>query len=200
MRWVHCFVLEDATQPRQVDAVGIAWFRDGSHLQCFEDWLDGDVAHEALAAALPSEWSVRARRLLTDERILRHPEYVEARWSGTGPRERIKQMAMTKRREDLTLPEFSARWTAHAGMLGADAIPAYARGRAYIQNHALDLPGIEWPMDGVNELYFDDVSELRRRQEYFASRDQIAATDEQENFFSRTSRLFLTVREEVVVG
>jgi hypothetical protein len=200
VRWAHCHVLEADVQPGRVDAVDIAWFRDPQHVQCFEDWVEGDDARKALAMVVPPGWSTTGRRLLTDERVLRHPDYVDARWSGSGPRERIKQMAMAKRREDLTLAEFSSRWSAQAGMLGAEEIPEYARGRAYIQNHALDLPGAEWPVDGVNELYFDDISELRRRQEYFASREKVASRSEQESFFSPTTRLFLTVREEVVVG
>jgi hypothetical protein len=54
--------------------------------------------------------------------------------------------------------------------VGTVVIPDEARGRAYVQNHALPPPAGSWVYDALNEVYFeaDDLDGIRARIDFFA--------------------------------
>jgi uncharacterized protein (TIGR02118 family) len=69
----------------------------------------------------------------------------------------IKVVALLRRRQGLSHAEFAAHWR--------DVHPHYVRAlpgvRRYVQSPAVDLPGKQWPYDGLAELWFDDVAAVR---------------------------------------
>jgi len=71
----------------------------------------------------------------------------------------IKVIELIKRKEGLTLEEFSRYWEEIHGPLIARVIPNLKK---YVQNHAVRLPGGgEPPIDGIAELWFDDFQSWR---------------------------------------
>lgn len=125
-------------------------------------WFAG--AEEALGGAGPGDTA--ACQVVAEEVVVRGGDYLDARWEAGG--ERYKMVSAARRSPGLTPEEFSARWRAEAGRLGAEAIPDGVRGLAYVQNHP--VAGRDWPVDAVNEVWFDDVDDLRRRAEWFVAR------------------------------
>jgi hypothetical protein len=155
-RVASCLVIPGLDADPQHDGVGVEWFTDADHLGRFLGWLDGQSGApiRRLAECDPVV-------LIAEERVLRGPGWLERRWCGGRPK--LKHLALARRAPGLTAAEFSERWRAHAGSLGATVIPDEARGQAYIQNH----PCAESAYDAVNEVYFDDVEGLRMRIAWF---------------------------------
>jgi hypothetical protein len=108
-------------------------------------------------------------------------------------------MAIARRAEGLSQPEFSARWLSRSGRIGAAGvqaavvIPDEARGLAYVQNHSLAGRTEDWAYDALNEVYFDDLEGLATRIEWFAA--QLSAQGEED--LVRES-WFLAAEEELI--
>jgi hypothetical protein len=135
------------------DGAAIEWFTSEPHLARFDSWL----------ATLPGPAGALASQVVVArEHALRGEPWLARRWRDGG--ERFKHMALATRAAGLSAGEFSRRWRAHAGTAGPARIPEAVRGRAYVQNHP--VPG-EWPYDAINEVYFDDLTGLRQRVDWF---------------------------------
>jgi hypothetical protein len=185
VRAAVCTTIADLTESEpKHDAVGLEWFPDLARLQRFEAWLEGEH--------IPRDPSPV---LVADEVVMRGADWLEQRWLDGG--DRLKHMAIALRAKNLSPEQFSERWRSHAGRVGrADApaivIPDEARGRAYVQNHTRPWRIVEPPYDAVNEVYFDDEEELRKRVDWFRANFDPSGED-----FVRAS-WFLAVREEVL--
>lgn len=118
--------------------------------------------------AVTLEWFASGTRLpdrdmIATESVLRGADWLEERWRSGGPV--YKHMAIATRAAGLTREEFSRRWRGHGGAVGGIVIPDAARGQAYVQNHVL-----RGEYDAVNEVYFDNLSDLRARAAWFEDR------------------------------
>lgn len=142
----------DGLPPPRFAAVDALWFTD----------VDGALA--AVAACGAAGGCV----VVAEELVLRGRDYLDARWAAGG--ERYKMLSAARRHPRLTPAEFSARWRAEAGRLGSERIPEDVRGLAYVQNHPVPVEGREWPLDAINEVWFDRLDDLRRRAEWLAER------------------------------
>jgi hypothetical protein len=166
-RVVACTVLSEMTPDPVYDGIGIEWYRDTSHLARLESWLAspaGAVVGERLAGAI----DVTASPILVaEEHVLRGADWLDERWRDGG--DKLKHMAIAIRAPGLTPAEFSELWKGRAGKVGQAAIPAAARGRAYVQNHPVPRPGDPWAYDALNEVYFDDMDGVRTRMAFFAA-------------------------------
>ncbi|WP_235013911.1 EthD domain-containing protein [Parafrankia sp. Ea1.12] len=183
-------VLDEVTPEPRHDAVGQEWFDDEEHLKRFESWLtspEGAVVDELLGRAVERDASgiVVAR-----EHVMRGEEWLSRRRRDGG--ESLKHMALATRAAGLTQAEFFDRWRNRAGLVGAVPIPPVARGQAYMQNHPLPRDVGDWPYDAVNEVYFDNLDDLRARIAWFA--ENLAGNEDD---LVRES-WFVTVREEVL--
>lgn len=66
----------------------------------------------------------------------------------------VKYFGLLKRKPGLTHEQFLKHWTeVHAPL----ALKYAPRLRKYVQNHGVQLPGVEFEYDGIAELWFDDV-------------------------------------------
>lgn len=191
VRVTVCTVLPDLTGPGpRHDGVVVEWFRDIRHLRRHDRWRSGsDDAGDVVT--LPE----RAAEVIAREHVLRGGEWLEHRWDDGG--DRLKHMAVAVRAANLTAEEFATRWTAHAGTVrrpGAAtvAIPDAARGRAYVQNHPVAATRTAY--DAVNEVYFDDVTGLRTRIDWFRDNGPSGP----DGLFERS--WFLAAREVVLSG
>jgi hypothetical protein len=179
--------------PAPFAAVDSQWFADVAGAQANEAWLRAADPGLCVGSPLLGDGSLQ---LITEELVLRGQDHYAARWEQGG--ERYKMMSFGRRNPALTPTEFSARWRSHAGRLGADEIPDEVRGLAYVQNHPVALDGRDWPLDAVNEVYFERLDHLRRRAEWFAARQEPAQRTEAESLMAPTGTGSLYLRETPV--
>ncbi len=183
--------LREVVADQQYDGVALEWFTDEPHLLRFETWLrtpDGQLPERLLAEAVELGASPV---VVADERVARGADWLERRWRDAGPK--LKQLAIARRADGLTLPEFLDLWRSRAGTIGAAPIPEAFRGLAYIQNHPRAMDGRDWAYDAINEVYFDEVDSLLARIAYF----ERELTDRAESDLV-SANWFLAVREEPI--
>ena len=181
----------EADPDQAYDGVTLEWFTDADHRSRFEAWLstgDGQAVTRLLGEAADLKASPV---VVSDERVARGADWLANRWRQGGPK--LKQLAIARRADELTLAQFLGRWRNRAGKLGAAPIPEEFRGLAYIQNHPQVTAGQDWAYDAINEVYFDDVAGLLARMAYFARE----LTDTAESDLV-SENWFLAVREEPV--
>ena len=70
----------------------------------------------------------------------------------------IKVITVVKRKRGIDRPEFYKYWKETHGPLIARNIPNMRR---YVQNHFVDVPGMEYEGDGIIEVWYDDVKAMQ---------------------------------------
>ena len=70
----------------------------------------------------------------------------------------IKLITLVRRKEGISRPDFYKYWKETHGPLVARHIPHMRR---YVQNHFVDVPGMEYEGDGIIEVWYDDVASLQ---------------------------------------
>jgi hypothetical protein len=183
--------LREVDPDQRYDGVALEWFTDTAHLGRFEAWLrtpDGQLTERLLSEAAEPDASPV---VIADERVARGADWLEYRWRDAGPK--IKQLAIARRADGLTPPQFSDLWRSRAGKIGAVPIPGPLRGLAYIQNHPRVMAGRDWAYDAINEVYFDDAGSLLARMAYFER--ELAGGGEDDLV---SANWFLAVREELI--
>jgi hypothetical protein len=183
--------LRDVAADQLYDGVALEWFTDEAHLLRFETWLrtpDGQLPQQLLDAAVELDASPV---VVADEHVARGAGWLEHRWQDAGPK--LKQLAIARRADGLTLPQFRDLWRSRAGKIGAVPIPEAFRGLAYVQNHPRDMTGRDWAYDAINEVYFDEVGDLMARIAYFERELTERGEDDLVG-----ANWFLAVREEPV--
>lgn len=71
----------------------------------------------------------------------------------------VKYIVMLRRKPGLTKQQFLKHWKEVHGPLVARISPGIKK---YIQSHPLEVPGIECEIDGIAELWFDNLEDLLR--------------------------------------
>ena len=107
-----------------------------------------------------------------------------------------KFLSGLKRRSDISQDEFLRYWKEEHAPLAARIIPGLRR---YVHNRPADVPGVENDIDGIAELWFDDLEALRN---YWAWRQSDAAKPliEDEKKFSERSKVWIKLfAEELVI-
>jgi uncharacterized protein (TIGR02118 family) len=109
----------------------------------------------------------------------------------------VKSCSLLRRKPGLTQEEFLRYWKEKHGPLAAKVVPGL---RKYIQNHPVKIPGYECDIDGIAEIWWDNIEGL---QNFLAWRQtpEAKVLMEDESKFIDKSRMerFLAV-EYVVVG
>lgn len=108
----------------------------------------------------------------------------------------VKLIALVKRKDGMTLEEFSRYWREHHGPLAISMLPGVKR---YVQNHAVRLAsGGDPQIDGVVELWFDDLEAQRRCAAFWASDEGKPIRDDEERFIDRSKMIFFVAEEKVI--
>jgi len=197
LRAALCTSVPGVIDVQKHDGVGLQWFSDIDHLELFDRWQDTvalDPAGDRLRRVLDCDASPV---IVMEEAILRGEDWLEQRWRRGG--EKLKHMAIGRRAAGLSPAEFSERWRSRAGTLRrsgsaqAIPIPKEALGNAYVQNHPIARAGGEWAYDAFNEVYFDELEDLRRRSDWFAESLGIGTEDDlvSQNWFLAASEVVL---------
>ncbi len=160
-RVTACVSLPEMTPNPKHDGIALEWFTDAEHLARYQAWRRTSEADAQLSEVVDI---VASPIIVADEHVMRGGDWLEQRWRAGGTK--LKHMAIARRAADLTLAQFFDRWRNRAGKVGTAVIPDEARGLAYIQNHP-QLSGEDWAYDAINEVYFDQLSGLRTRIDYF---------------------------------
>ncbi len=170
---VNTVVFELSGPHPQHDGIALCWFADEDHAYRYEAWLESTEARTLTLGLDELLDRDRSPTLLAQEHVLRGADWLAQRWQEGG--EKLKHMAIAQRADGLSLEEFSERWRNRAGTIRRSGtaemapIPEEARGLAYIQNHPIARATGEWAYDALNEVYFDDVTGLRRRMDWFSA-------------------------------
>jgi uncharacterized protein (TIGR02118 family) len=106
----------------------------------------------------------------------------------------IKSIVVACRKPGMTRREFSAYWKDHHGPLAARMIPGI---RKYVQNHLVEIPGMEYEGDGVVEMWYDDVESWQKSMEAVRSSRELAADGAK--FCDLTNAKVWIVEEHVIV-
>ena len=78
----------------------------------------------------------------------------------------IKSIALAHRKTGITREEYNKYWKEQHAPLAARLIPGLRR---YVQNHFVDVPGIEYHGDGIVEMWYDNVEAFQRSMEFIHS-------------------------------
>lgn len=108
----------------------------------------------------------------------------------------IKSFTIARRKPGLTREEYLQYWKEKHAPLAAKVIPGL---REYIQNHPIDVPGCEIDIDGITEMWWDNLEAL---QNYFKWRELPEAKillDDEKNFSDPNRKLRFFAIENVVV-
>jgi uncharacterized protein (TIGR02118 family) len=71
----------------------------------------------------------------------------------------IKTIIVAYKKTGMTRAEFSKYWLEKHGPLAARLMPGV---RKYVQNHVIEVPGMEFQGDGVVETWYDDIDSWRK--------------------------------------
>jgi uncharacterized protein (TIGR02118 family) len=96
----------------------------------------------------------------------------------------IKSFTIARRLPSLTRDEYLRYWKENHAPLAARVIPGV---RKYVQNHSIIIPGLEFEIDGITEMWWDNVEAY---QNYLAWRqtDEAKVLLEDEKKFSDGTR------------
>jgi len=108
----------------------------------------------------------------------------------------VKAIALLKRKDGITQEEFSRYWEEKHGPLIEKWFPGVKR---YVQNHAVRLPGGGEPqIDGVVEMWFDDLQSWRAATNFYQSDEGKVIRDDEEKFIVRSKMIFFVAEEKVI--
>ncbi|MBN2240349.1 MAG: EthD domain-containing protein [Dehalococcoidales bacterium] len=78
----------------------------------------------------------------------------------------IKSIVVAKRKAGMTREEFQKYWKDTHGPLAAKYMPGV---RKYVQNHVIEVPGMEFNADGIVEMWYDDIETYLNTMKYLQS-------------------------------
>lgn len=109
----------------------------------------------------------------------------------------VKLIGLVKRKPGVTPAEFTRYWREKHGPLVARVFPGVKR---YVQNHPAKLPGGGEPqVDGVVELWFEDLKAFQAASEFYLGEKGKVIRDDEEKFIDRSQMVFFVAEEKVVV-
>jgi uncharacterized protein (TIGR02118 family) len=105
----------------------------------------------------------------------------------------IKTIALAHRKTGLTREEYNKYWLEKHGPLAAKLIPYVKR---YVQNHFIEVPGMEYEGDGIVEMWYDDVEAWQKSRQVVFSSQELGK--DASNFCRMSPGGFWVVEEHVI--
>ena len=108
----------------------------------------------------------------------------------------VKSMSFLKRKPGITKEEFIRYWKDLHAPIAAKIIPGLKR---YVQNHPIDVPGLESDFDGIVEIWWESREALMKYPAWHESDEAIPLREDEEKFIDtkRLSRFF--AEEHIIV-
>lgn len=91
----------------------------------------------------------------------------------------IKSIVVAHRKTGMSREEFSKYWLEQHGPLAARLIPYV---RKYVQNHLIQIPGRDYDIDGVVEMWYDNLESWQKSKEFIFSPDGRELADDGKKF------------------
>ena len=107
----------------------------------------------------------------------------------------IKSIAVAHRKSGLTREEYNKYWKEQHGPLAARLFPGL---RKYVQNHLVEVPGIEYECDGIVEMWYDDVEAFQNSMRFVREEGKVLAEDGAKFAEIRPGAGFWVVEEHVI--
>ncbi len=113
--------------------------------------------------------------------------------------EKVKIIAMVKRKPGLTLKEFAAYWREKHAPLALSLIPEELGVKGYVHNYAISVDDMGEPAyDGIGVLYFENMDIFLKSNEWFFGDAGKALRDDELNFVDASTRIAAVVQERVI--
>lgn len=106
----------------------------------------------------------------------------------------IKSIVVAHRKAGMSRQEFSDYWKNIHGPLAAKLIPGVRR---YVQNHVVEIPGMEYDGDGVVEMWYDDVAAWQKSLEAVRANKELM--EDGDKFCDLTDAKVWIVEEHVIL-
>jgi len=107
----------------------------------------------------------------------------------------VKLITLIKRKSGLSQEEFSRYWEEKHGPLVVKHLPGMKR---YVQNHAVRLSSGEPQVDGVVEIWYDDLESYRAASDFYLGDEGKVIRDDEEKFIDRGKMVFFVAEEKVI--
>ena len=108
----------------------------------------------------------------------------------------IKSIVVARKKAGLSRREFNEYWEKSHGPLAAKMIPGVRR---YVQNHLVDVPGIEYDSDGVVEMWYDDIDAYLNSMKYLQSPEARELMEDGDKFADMSNAKVWIVEEHVIL-
>jgi len=108
----------------------------------------------------------------------------------------IKSIAVAHRKPGLTREEYNRYWKEQHGPLAARLFPGV---RKYVQNHLVDVPGMEYEGDGVVEMWYDDIEAYQNAMRFLRSEEGRVLMEDGAKFAEMRPGAGLWIVEEHVI-
>ena len=106
----------------------------------------------------------------------------------------IKTIHLAHRKPGITREQYNKHWREVHAPLAARYIPGVKR---YVQNHFLEIPGMEYEGDGIVEMWYDDVESWQKSSK--AIRECKELMDDGPKFVEMRPGGFWVVEEHVIL-
>jgi uncharacterized protein (TIGR02118 family) len=107
----------------------------------------------------------------------------------------IKSIVVAKRKEGMSRAEFYKYWEGTHGPMAAQHMPGVRR---YVQNHLVEVPGMEFETDGVVEMWYDDVQAYLKAMDYLTSKEGRFLAEDGKKFADLNPSQMWIVEEHVI--
>ena len=108
----------------------------------------------------------------------------------------VKSMSFLKRKSGITREEFMRYWKEVHGPIASRIIPGLKR---YVQNHPVDIPGVESEFDGIAEIWWESLEAAMKFPAWHASEEARPLREDEEKFFDTSKRTRFFAQEHIVV-
>ena len=107
----------------------------------------------------------------------------------------IKSIVVARRKQGMSREEFQKYWKETHGPLAAKYMTEVRR---YVQNHVIEMPGMEFNADGIVEMWYDDIDSYLRQMEYISSDEGKFLRDDGDSFSDIDPSNVWIVEEHVI--
>jgi uncharacterized protein (TIGR02118 family) len=108
----------------------------------------------------------------------------------------VKSIVVARKKAGMSREEFNKYWEKTHGPLAARMIPGLRR---YVQNHLVDIPGMEYEGDGIVEMWYDDIDAYLKSMEYLRSDEGRPLMEDGDKFADMTDAKVWIVEEHVIL-
>jgi len=108
----------------------------------------------------------------------------------------VKTLSIFKRKPGLTPEEFLQYWKDEHAPLAARVIPGL---RKYVQNHRLKISGFEFEIDGIAEIWWDNLEALQSYLAWRQTEEAKVLIEDENKFIDKSSWQRFFAVEYVVV-